>query len=146
MFGARIADHIRRQHPEISDEDRKILSYTSRRILEPATVTPVKAPTPSTSTRRQSSPGWTPCRSPRLALSPSSVNRKCTPDKLVSKTKTLFPIVKRFWEWQLSHLGGGRSSDMTERAAIQVQNFFQYFGGIKLEYLHLKNFICMFLI
>ena len=130
---ARIADPIRRQHPEISNEDRKILNYTSRRILEPATLTLVKAPTPSTSTRRQSSPGCTPRRSPRQALSPSPVDRRRTPDKLLSKTRTLFPIVKRFWEWQLSHLGGGRSSDMAERSAIQVQNFFQYFGGIKLQ-------------
>ena len=137
---ARIADHIRRQHPEISSEDRKVLSYTSKRILEPVTITPLKAPTPTSTRSRVYSPGWTPRRSPRLAVSPSSGSKRRIPDKLVSKTKSLFPIVKRFWEWQLSHLGGGRSSEMAERSALQVQNFFKHFGGIKLEYLSSKSF------
>ena len=72
------------------------------------------------------------------------MDRRPIPDKLISKHRTLFPTIKRFWEWQLRHLGGGRSFDMAEGSALQVRDFFQYYGVFKLGFLnpkHLESYI-----
>ena len=110
----RIAVHIRRYHRHLSTPQRREACYMSKRIGGDSGLTPVsKQPpevadplSPVRSTPRRSSPRWAqPSQPGGLAGSPSPVDGRSIPDTLISVSLKLFPLVKRFWSWQMSHLG-----------------------------------------
>ena len=124
----RIADHIRRYHPNLTAPQRREAAYLSKRKGGTASLTTVsKEPpnvadplSPARSTPRRSSQRLAqPSQPGGLAGSPSPVDRRSIPDTLVTISKKLFPLVKRFWTWQMSHLEGGRSQDMGDGRVVR---------------------------
>ena len=106
---------------------------------EPTEVADPLSPARSTPSRRSprlaqpSQPGG-------LAGSPSPVDRRSIPATIITAGKKLFPLVKRFWTWQMSHLGGGRSQEMAHRSTMEVQAFFRHFGDFRVSLLSSQNF------
>ena len=101
----------------------------SKRIRGDSGLTPVSKQPPEvadtlspvmSTPRRSSSRLAQPSQPGELAGSPSPVDRRSIPDTLISIYLKLFPLVKRFWRWQMSHLGGGRSQDTAKRSALEV--------------------------
>ena len=67
------------------------------------------------------------------------MDRRSIPATIITAGKKLFPLVKRFWTWQMSHLGGGRSQEMAHRSTMEVQAFFRHFGDFRVFLLSSQN-------
>ena len=137
---SRLADHLRRQHKELSRVER-IRAIGRSEVFKTDSKNRARSSSKQTDQRKNKKevgiteipPTSPPSSPPTSSDKDENENRRRTyfSSAVLSKgsTKVYLWFVKQFYLWLLTAVGGGRTEEFARQSAQQVQDFFSATGG-----------------